>query len=218
MLLNNLLFPIDPKVFGCTYFVRDVRPHVSKLDLKSLKCIFMGYSRVQKGYRCYCPTLRHYFVSTDIIFFETSPFSLSSPITSQREGDDLLVYTISSPVPPAPLAPSNPTPAPVLVKPRITQVYSGHQNPPVSSPTPAASSSNPIQNDDLPIALRKGKRQCAHPISSFVYYNHLSSSSCSFIASLYSLSLPNTVYEALSYPNWRSVMVNEMQALDDNGT
>ena len=54
---NNLLFPIDPKVFRCTCFVRDVRPQVSKLDLKSLKCIFVGYSRVQKGYRCYCPTL-----------------------------------------------------------------------------------------------------------------------------------------------------------------
>ena len=54
---NNLLFPIDPKVFGCTCFVRDVCPQVSKLDPKSLKCIFVGYSRVKKGYRCYCPTL-----------------------------------------------------------------------------------------------------------------------------------------------------------------
>ena len=56
------------------------------------------------------------------------------------------------------------------------------------------------------------------PISSFVFYNHLSSSSCSFIASLDSISLPNTVREALSHPGWRSVMVDEMQALDDNGT
>ena len=54
---NNLLFLIDPKVFGCTCFVRDIRPQVSKLDPKSLKCIFVEYSRVQKGYKCYCPTL-----------------------------------------------------------------------------------------------------------------------------------------------------------------
>ena len=39
---NNPLFPIDPKVFGCTCFVRDVRPQVSKLDLKLLKCSFVG--------------------------------------------------------------------------------------------------------------------------------------------------------------------------------
>ena len=40
---NNSLFPIDPKVFGCTCFVRDVCPQVSKFDPKSLKCIFVGY-------------------------------------------------------------------------------------------------------------------------------------------------------------------------------
>ena len=69
---------------------------MSKLDPKLLKCIFLGYSRVQKGYRCYCATLRHYFVSTDVTFFETTPFFLSSPVTSQGEDDDLLVYTIAS--------------------------------------------------------------------------------------------------------------------------
>ena len=187
------MFPIDPKVFGCTCFVRDVRPQVSKLDTKSLKCIFVGYSRVQKGYRCYCPTLRRYFVSTDVTFFETTPFSLSLSVTSQREDDDLLVYTVSS------LAPQASTPVLIPVKPPITQVYSRRQNPLVSSPTPTTSLSNLVQSDDLPIALRKGKRQCAHPISSFVSYNYLSSSSCFFIASLDFIPLPNTVREALSH-------------------
>ena len=84
-------------------------------------------------------------------------FSLSSSVTSW-EDDDLLVYTIISPAP---------TPAPVPIKP-ITQVYSRRQNPPVSSPTPTTSSSYLVQNDDLLIAFRKGKRQCAHLISSFV--------------------------------------------------
>ena len=122
-------------------------PHVSKLDPKSLKCIFLNYSRVQKGYRCYCPTLRRYFVSTDVTFFETTPFSLSSPLTSQGEDDDLLVFIIASPTH---------TPAPIPIKPPITQVNSQLHNPPDSSLTPAASSPHPIQNDDLPIALRKG--------------------------------------------------------------
>ena len=54
-------------------------------------------------------------MSIDVTFFETTPFSLSSPVTSHREDDDLLVYTIVSPAP---------TPAPVPVKPPITQVYS----------------------------------------------------------------------------------------------
>ena len=89
---NKPLFLIDSKVFGCTCFVRDVCPQVSKLDPKYLKCIFVGYSCVKKGYRYYCPTLRCYFVSIDITFFETTLFSLSSFVTSQGEGDDLFVY------------------------------------------------------------------------------------------------------------------------------
>ena len=128
---NNLLFPIDPNIFRCICFVQDVHPQVSKLDPKSLKCIFVGYSCVQKGYRCYCPTIRRSFVSTEVAFFETTPFSLSSTIMSQGENDDLLVYFVSSPVP---------TLAPITIKPPITQVYSWPQNPPVSSPTLATSS------------------------------------------------------------------------------
>ena len=104
-------------------------------------------------------------VSTDVTFLEITPFFLSSPVTSQEENDDLLEYTIASP---APLAP---TPAPAPIKPPITQVCSRCQNPPASSSTLAASSSDPVQNDDLPIILRKGKCQFAHPISSFVSYN-----------------------------------------------
>ena len=49
-------------------------------------------------------------------------------------------------------------------------------------------------------------------------YNQLSSQSCFFIASLDSISLPNTFQEALSHLGWRSAMIEEMDALDENGT
>ena len=62
------------------------------------------------------------------------------------------------------------------------------------------------------------KCQCVHPIFSFCFYDHLSSHSCSFIASLDSISLPNIVREVLSHPSRRSFMVEEMQALNDSGT
>ena len=44
------------------------------------------------------------------------------------------------------------------------------------------------------------------------------SRSCSFIASLDFISLSNTFQEALSHPGWRSAMIEEMDALNGNGT
>jgi hypothetical protein len=43
------LFPIAPRIFGSICFVWDVRPLVTKLDPKSLKCIFLGYFHLKKG-------------------------------------------------------------------------------------------------------------------------------------------------------------------------
>ena len=86
---------------------------------------------------------------TDVAFFETTLFSLSSTVTSLGEDDDLLVYYVSLQIP---------TSALILVKTPITQVYSRRQNPLVSSPTPGASTLDPVSSYDLPVALRKGKR------------------------------------------------------------
>ena len=111
------LFPIEPRIFGNTYFVCDVRPHLTKLDPKSLKCVFLGYSRLQKRYRCYCPTLNRYLVSTDVTFLKNIPFFLaSSSYPSQGEDDDLLIYTVTSV--------TSPSEVPPPVKPPILQVYS----------------------------------------------------------------------------------------------
>ena len=143
------LFPIKPRVFRCTCYVQDVRSHVSKLDPKSLKCIFLSHSRVQKGYMCYCPSLRRYLVFVDVTFLENAHFSLDLIHTSQGEDNDLVVYTLASTalafVPP-------------LTKPPINQVYTRRcLHPQVLSPPPTALTSDPVLSDDLPIVLRKGK-------------------------------------------------------------
>ncbi|KAF3666854.1 hypothetical protein FXO37_10330 [Capsicum annuum] len=42
-------FLVEPKVFGSTCCVRDVRPSVTNLDPKALKCVFLNYTRLQRG-------------------------------------------------------------------------------------------------------------------------------------------------------------------------
>ncbi|KAM7528232.1 hypothetical protein LguiB_031642 [Lonicera macranthoides] len=202
------LFPIEPRIFGSTCFVRDVRPQVTKLDPKCLKCVFLGYSRIQKGYRCYCPSLNKYLVSADVTFMEETPYFPPSTSESKGEDDDLLVYTVTL---------LELIAEPVPVRPPIHQVYS-RRRPPDPCPPPASSSLDSVTSDDLPIALRKGKRQCTYPVSSCVSYDYLSPTSCSFIASLDSIFAPKTVHEAISHPGWRNAMIEEMDALDTNGT
>jgi transposase InsO family protein len=74
MVFGKNEFIVPPKVFGCTCFVRDHRPSVGKLDPRAVKCIFIGYSSGQKGYKCWSPSERRTFVSMDVTFRESVPF------------------------------------------------------------------------------------------------------------------------------------------------
>ena len=56
------LFHLPPKIFGCVCYVHLLGRGSDKLDPRSIKCVFLGYSRIQKGYRCYSPTLRRHFI------------------------------------------------------------------------------------------------------------------------------------------------------------
>ena len=62
----------DLKDFGYTTFVHLYSQHHSKLDPKSIKCIFIGYS--SHGYKCYSPTTRKTYNSMDVTFFENHAY------------------------------------------------------------------------------------------------------------------------------------------------
>ncbi|KAJ9683393.1 hypothetical protein PVL29_019116 [Vitis rotundifolia] len=218
---HSLLFPdqplyfLPPRVFGCTCFVHILTPGQDKLSAKAMKCLFVGYSRLQKGYRCYSLETHRYFISADVTFFEDSPFfsttSESLPIS------EVLPIPIVSP--------------PDAMPPRPLQVY--HRRPRVVAPLPfaeAPADSLPIPSaslapalpspNDLPIAVRKGIRSTRnpHPIYNFLSYHRLSSPYSAFVSAISSVSLPKSTHEALSHPGWRQAMVDEMAALHSNGT
>ncbi|RVW30967.1 Retrovirus-related Pol polyprotein from transposon TNT 1-94 [Vitis vinifera] len=218
---HSLLFPdqplyfLPPRVFGCTCFVHILTPGQDKLSAKAMKCLFLGYSRLQKGYRCYSlethrytlsplmsPSLRthHSFppLLSLFLFLKSCPFPLSPhlmlcPLDHFRF---IIVARVVAPLP-FPEAPADSLPIPS------------------ASPAPALPSPN-----DLPIAVRKGTRSTRnpHPIYNFLSYHRLSSPYSAFVSAISSVSLPKSTHEALSHPGWRQAMVDEMAALHSNGT
>ncbi|RVW22780.1 Retrovirus-related Pol polyprotein from transposon RE1 [Vitis vinifera] len=107
---HSLLFPdqplyfLPPRVFGCTCFVHILTPGQDKLSAKAMKCLFLGYSRLQKGYRCYSLETHRYFISADVTFFEDSPF-FSTTSESLPVSEVLPIPIVSPPdaMPPRPL-------------------------------------------------------------------------------------------------------------------
>ena len=83
------------------------------------------------------------------------------------------------------------------------------------------SSSNPIQFTDLnvPIALQKGTRTCTkHPIANFLSYHKLSENHRAFTSKITNLFVPRNIQETRSHSNWRTTVLEEMNALKRNRT
>ena len=70
------------RVFGCTTYVH--LHQTTKLDPKAVRCLFIGYSAVQKGYKCYDPTTKRIYITCDVTFHENIPFFSESSIQGEN--------------------------------------------------------------------------------------------------------------------------------------
>ena len=71
---THLISHLPTRIFGCSVFVHNHHLNKSKLDPKSMKCVFIGYSPTQKGYKCFYPDNRKVFISIDMTFHENQPY------------------------------------------------------------------------------------------------------------------------------------------------
>jgi histone deacetylase 1/2 len=72
-------------VFGCIVYVHDPDENKSKLDPKVNKCIFIGYSLKQKGYRCFNLSTRKLQVNRDVVFDKMVNWYSSLKLTKDEE-------------------------------------------------------------------------------------------------------------------------------------
>jgi hypothetical protein len=59
-------------------FVHNTSLGISKLDAKSHKCVFVGYSSGKEWYKCYDPVKKMMFESLNVTFRETKPYFVLS--------------------------------------------------------------------------------------------------------------------------------------------
>ena len=74
---NQSISSLPLRVFGCT-IVHIHNNHRNKHDLKTRKCLFLGYSPTQKGYKCYSLETRKYYTSMHVKFIENQPFFIEN--------------------------------------------------------------------------------------------------------------------------------------------
>ncbi|KAH9651797.1 Integrase catalytic domain-containing protein [Citrus sinensis] len=77
--------------FGCPVYVMYNAQERTKLDAKSVRCIFLGYADGVKGYRLWDPTAHKIVISRDVIFVEDQ--------LQRKDGDDGTVKEKSETVP-----------------------------------------------------------------------------------------------------------------------
>ena len=215
LLPTQPLFYLPPCIVGCVCFVHILTLRQDKLSVKATECVFLGYSRLQRGYRCYSPDTNCYFIFADVTFFEDSSFSSAVRLSAPN------VLSIPLVLP----SPDFPSPPPDVVT-RPLQVYTRSPHPPTgprvdSSLMPQSSPALvPQSSDDPPIAIRKGTRSTSNPhlVYNFLSFHRLSLPYFAFVSTLSSVSTPKSTSEALSHPGWKQAMAEEMDALYSNDT
>ena len=208
------LYFLPLRVFGCTCFVHILTPRQDKLSAKATKWIFLGYSRLQKGYRCYSSKTHRHFLVADVTFFEDSSFFSTSESLLVSEVLPLPIISPLDAVPSRPLRVYHRRHR-VAIPPSLAEVPADSLPIPSASPAPTLPSSA-----DLPITFQKGNRSTRnpHPIYNFLSYHRLSSPYSAFVSTISSVSLPKSTPEALSHSGWRQAMVDEMTVLHSNDT
>ena len=78
---------LEPRVFRCTVYVHIPKILRNKLNPCAKRCVFVGYSEFEKGYRCYDPQTRKLHVTLDASFQELEPYYSGGVYRNSLQGE-----------------------------------------------------------------------------------------------------------------------------------
>lgn len=104
---TKIISSLPTRIFGCSVFIHIHKKHRSKLDHKFIKCIFLGYSPNQKGYKCYSPITKNMYnlninpitknthqTKRDVAFFEHQSYYPKYEIQGENMSEHQLWDTL----------------------------------------------------------------------------------------------------------------------------
>ncbi|RVW98057.1 Retrovirus-related Pol polyprotein from transposon TNT 1-94 [Vitis vinifera] len=203
------------RVFGCLCypFIRPYNNH--KLQYRSLKCVFLGYSLHHKGYLCLDNLTGRVYVSPHVVFDETQfPFAQNISSSPSKDASDESVI-------PAIIVSSNPSTLSFhgsnhsMASPNLTSALT-HPTPPTDTPT-TRSLREPVLEAEVTLPAQQQvvvppPRVTTRSMSGITKRKHI------FNLAAFKISEPTTLKQAIKDPNWAEAMQTEIAALHKNQT
>ncbi|WJZ84536.1 hypothetical protein VitviT2T_004136 [Vitis vinifera] len=225
---------LPPRVFGCVAFVHLHKHQRTKLTSHALQCVFVGYALHKKGYRCYHPPTRQMYITMDVVCHEDSMyFSSESELQGEYHKEIQTLnydYHISE---------EDESGQSELVNQEVGELdmsgqQFGFEDVFTEIPNQSSSVEGVLNLEPDPFMKRLPHRhnrgipkptyepelstKVKYPMSNYVSTHRLSESNKSFVNQLSTVSIPNSVQEALVDPRWKATMNEEMKSLHKNET
>lgn len=193
------------RIYGCKAYVHIPREKRSKLEVKSVSCILVGYDDQSKAYRCFEPSQRRILINKDIVFDETN---LGLPPTSNPDLIDLLQLDYFAPIK------NQLETLPDSDAPEFPSVL---EEPPSPLAPPAQSPLAPPVSSPVSLPLRRSTRLRQPPIKLDDYFLNLAVAQ-EISHEPQSLTDDITLEEAVHNPASFSAMKEEINSIQENGT
>jgi len=214
------------RVFGCVCYVHNNKR--DKLDYTSIKAIFLGYSTQKKGYKCYDPKNKKYYISRDVTFQENETYfkEIEKEISAQEPPNISISSQIND-------SQDNEI---IIINEGEHEIGDISQSQEIENEHSQAQEENEDQESnegiDEGIPLRRSNRvpqtpirlqdyvtyKVRYPIENFISYKNITPEYKVFLASIENQKEPNNFEEAVNQPIWCEAMKEELDALEKNNT